>query len=137
MAIRFDPAVIERLDADRVGWLTTVTDGGAPSPTPVWFVRDGDTIVTYCEPAARKAANVRARPAVTFHLNSDADGQDVLVVHAGAVAEDDRRPSEQPGHLDEYRDGLAIWGLTADEFDAGTTTRLRLVPTRVWLGPDA
>ena len=33
-------------------WFTTVREDGMPQPTPVWFVRDGDSFVIYSMPNA-------------------------------------------------------------------------------------
>jgi PPOX class probable F420-dependent enzyme len=130
------PAEARRhLEHDQVAWLTTVTDKGTPSPVPVWFLPDGDTVVVFSEPKARKVANVSARPRVTLHFNSDPAGQDIVVIAAMARVEPDVPPSTQPGYLEKYGSALATWGLTLDEFDRNTATRLRLEPISVWLGP--
>jgi predicted pyridoxine 5'-phosphate oxidase superfamily flavin-nucleotide-binding protein len=34
-----------RLDAEEVAWLITVAPDGTPSPTPVWFLWDGEYAV--------------------------------------------------------------------------------------------
>lgn len=126
---------LRHLEHDLVAWLTTTTSTGAPSPTPVWFIRDGDAIVTFCEPASRKAANLRANPRATLHFNSDPHGQDIVVIHATAVVEDGHPPSAQPGYLDRYAASLDGWGTTGAELDTISDTRITLTPRRVWLGP--
>lgn len=44
--------VRDRLAADPLGWLTTVSRSGRPSPRPVWFLWDGDRCVLYSQPEA-------------------------------------------------------------------------------------
>jgi hypothetical protein len=51
--------------------LTTITDRGVPAPNPVWFVPDGDDLVVFSSPHARKVRNIEQRPTVTVHFNSD------------------------------------------------------------------
>src|SRR5918994_3530436 len=69
-----------RIAHDRVAWLTTITDRGAPAPNPVWFVPESDDLVIFSAPQARKVSNIEQGPAVTLHFNSDPDGGDVVVI---------------------------------------------------------
>jgi PPOX class probable F420-dependent enzyme len=50
-----------RITQDNVAWLTTITDRGAPAPNPVWFVPDGDDLVVFSNPQARKVRNIEQR----------------------------------------------------------------------------
>ncbi|MEU0530091.1 TIGR03667 family PPOX class F420-dependent oxidoreductase [Amycolatopsis tolypomycina] len=121
--------------ADRAGepiaWLTTVTPKGRPAPRPVWFVLDGDDIVVFSEPDTAKLRHIEANPDVSFHLNSDEHGGSVLVVNGKAHVEAGKA-SEAPGYLDKYGSHYAAIGLTADEFDAKYSVRIRVVPERSW-----
>ena len=89
----YPPEALAHLDHDQVAWLTTVTDAGAPSPTPIWFLRVGDDIVSFSEPHFRKVHNLRARPAATLHFNSDRDGKDIVVIHATVRLEEGPGPT--------------------------------------------
>jgi PPOX class probable F420-dependent enzyme len=121
--------------ADRAGepiaWLTTVTPKGRPAPRPVWFVLDGDDIVLFTEPGTAKLRHIEANPDVSFHLNSDEHGGSILVVNGKAHVEEGKA-SETPGYLDKYGSHYAAIGLTADEFDAKYSVRIRVVPERSW-----
>lgn len=135
--LTFPTEALAHLDRDQIAWLTTVTDAGAPSPTPIWFLRVGGEIVTFAEPAARKVANVRARPAATIHFDTDPAGQDVVVVHGTVRVVDDLPPSSVPGYVEKYSEGLALWGIAPEDFDASNTAKLIFTPRRVWLGPES
>jgi PPOX class probable F420-dependent enzyme len=129
------PDALRHLEHDEVAWLTTVTKRGAPSPTPVWFVWDGQTAAVFCEPDARKVSNIAAQPLVTLHFNSDPAGQDVVVISAdAAVVTDGPGPSDHPGYLTKYFRAIGRLGMTVAEFDAQSTTRIQLTPIRAWLG---
>jgi PPOX class probable F420-dependent enzyme len=121
--------------ADRAGetiaWLTTVTPKGRPAPRPVWFVLDGEDIVVFSEPGTAKLRHIEANPDVSFHLNSDTHGGSILVVTGKAHVEAGKA-SEAPGYLDKYGSHYAAIGLTAEEFDAKYSVRVRVVPERSW-----
>ena len=57
-----------RIEKSEYIWFTTVRDDGMPQPTPVWFVRDGDSFLIYSTPGRRRSRTSavhlegRARP---------------------------------------------------------------------------
>ncbi|MGW5349841.1 pyridoxamine 5'-phosphate oxidase family protein [Streptomyces sp. NPDC004031] len=129
---------LRRAADDRVGWLTTVTDAGLPSPTPVWFVVAADgTLVVFTSPTARKVANIGRRPGVAFHLNCSPAGGGVLVVSGTARVGGPARPSAEPGYADKYAGWIARRGMTAEEFDDLSPARIAVRPHRLWRGPGA
>ena len=57
-------ALDERLRAEDIGWLTTVTRDGQPQSSPVWFLWDDDEFLVYAQPRSPKVRNIqRARGA--------------------------------------------------------------------------
>lgn len=138
MAIELPPDARRRLAEDDVAWLTTVTDTGLPAPNPIWLVADGDDIVIYSEPSARKVHNIQQRPKVTLHFNSDPHGGDIVIVSGTATVTHDRKPSHQAGYVDKYE--AAITGeldTTVEAIDATYNTEIRIAPTGVRLTPPA
>ena len=130
------PEAERRIADDEVAWLTTITDGGAPAPNPVWFVRDGDDLVVFAEPSSRKVHNIEQRPLVSLHFNSDAHGGDVVIVNGTAELAHGVAPSSTAGYVDKYE--AAITGalqMTVAALDAQYDTRIRIRPTRVRLTP--
>lgn len=128
------PEAQRRIADDRVVWLTTVTDSGAPAPNPVWFVPDGDNLVVFSAPGSRKVHNIERRPAVALHFNSDPAGGDVVVITGDAEMTHDQPPSEFPGYLDRYESDITgPLATTVADIDATYNTRLRIHPTRVRL----
>jgi PPOX class probable F420-dependent enzyme len=122
----------QRLDADEVVWLTTVTDDGAPAPFPVWFVVDGDDIVVFSEPTARRVHNIGERPVVSLHFNSDPHGGDVWVLTGPAATAPDVAPSGAPGYLDKYRTSIERdLQTTVEAIDATYHTEIRIRPEKV------
>src|SRR5215471_12111893 len=69
-------ALAERLRAEGVIWITTVTPGGQPQSSPVRFAWEEDEFLVYAQPRSWKVRNIRVNPQVSLHLNSDtASGQ--------------------------------------------------------------
>ena len=124
----------QRIREDHVVWLTTVTDSGAPAPNPVWFVPDGDDIVIFTAPGSRKVHNIEQRRMVTLNFNSDAHGDDIVVILGRAEITHDRPPSQFPGYLSKYEEDITgPLNTTVQDIDATYNTELRVTVTRVRL----
>lgn len=126
-------AARRRLDRDTVIWLTTVTEAGGPFPTPVWFVVDDGDLVVFSAASSRKVANIRRRPSVCLHFNSDPDGQDVVVVTGTARVVEGIGPIAFPGYMDKYRDRIPRLRMTPAEFQRAHDTCIRVTPEKVRL----
>lgn len=127
-----------RIAADAVAWLTTVTDGGAPAPNPIWFVPDGDDLIVFSEPSSRRVHNISARPKVALHFNSDATGGDIVIVNGTAAIAYNSPPGAHPSWVEKYADAIRDeLGTTVDQLDAVYNARITITPTRVRLTPVA
>lgn len=125
---------LERIAMDHVVWLTTVTDSGAPAPNPVWFVPDGDDLIVFSTPTARKVHNIERRPLVTVHFNSDAEGGGVVIINGRASVTKGQKPSAVDAYVHKYEASITgPLGMTVDEIDRTYDTELRIRPTRVRL----
>jgi len=124
--------VQNRLATDLVVWLTTITDEGAPAPYPVWFVADGDDIVVFSEPTARRVHNIGQRPMVSLNFNCDPYGSDVWVLTGRATTTAGVAPSGAPGYIDKYGESIdRDLQTTVEAIDATYNTEIRITPTRV------
>lgn len=72
-----DRNIDQRLRTDPVVWLSTVTADGKPHTLPIWFWWDGETLLMFSEPAAKKVRNLRHNPAVTVALETRDEGEEV------------------------------------------------------------
>ncbi|MGQ0616917.1 MAG: pyridoxamine 5'-phosphate oxidase family protein [Acidimicrobiia bacterium] len=130
------PAAVRRIAEDEVAWLTTVTDGGAPAPNPVWFVLDGDDLVVFTEPTSRKVHNIEQRPLVCLHFNSDAGGGDIVIINGRAELGHGQRPSDLPAYVAKYSKAITeVLRSTVEAYDRTYDTQVRIRPTRVRLTP--
>ena len=125
-------ALAERLRTEGVIWITTVTPGGQPQSSPVWFLWEEDEFLVYTQPRSWKVRNIRVNPQVSLHLNSDAAGGQVVTFEGSArIAEGHPRAHEGAAYLAKYRAGIAGIGMTPEQLGAEYATALRITPTRV------
>jgi PPOX class probable F420-dependent enzyme len=122
----------ERLDREAVAWITSVTASGQPQSSVVWFVHHDDVIYIRSKPTSGKVTNIQANSKVSFHLNSDANGFDVVTVDADAEVRDDLPPAVQDAYLAKYerkmREELQT---TPDALLADYSKTVRVTPRRV------
>lgn len=126
----FGARVEQRLLADRIIWLVTTDGSGAPQPSPVWFLWDGETAMIYSQPNTPKVRNIADNPLVSFHFNSDEYGGDVVIFTAEASIEPEAPPaSAVPAYIDKYDDGMKSISMTPESFAAAYSVPVRLRPT--------
>jgi PPOX class probable F420-dependent enzyme len=122
----------ERLGRETVGWLTTVTRSGRPQSSLVWFALHDDAIYIQSQPGAAKLTNIRANPNVSFHLDSDGQGGDVVSIDAEAEVLGELPTDAGETYLRKYepviRERLKT---TPEEMLERYNTTVRLTPRRV------
>ena len=69
MAVEMKPEWNAVIDEAYVVWFTTVRADGMPQPTPVWFIKDGDTFLIYSVPDNQKLRNIQQNSKVRAQLN--------------------------------------------------------------------
>jgi PPOX class probable F420-dependent enzyme len=122
----------ERLDREVMGWLTTVTASGRPQTSPVWFVVHDDAVYVQSQPHAAKLSNIRANGKVTFHLDGDGAGGDIVTIDADAEILDTVPTQLSDVYLAKYerviRERLRS---TPEAMIADYSTTVHLIPRRV------
>ena len=115
----FGARVRERLRDERLVWLTTVADDGTPQPNPVWFLWDGaDSVLIYNDNRARRLDRLAAGRPVALHFQTDAAGDDVVVLTGHAEpAPDAPKPADNEPLLTKYAAGIAALGGDLGFFD--------------------
>ena len=130
-----DPAhaeVDQRLRTGLVVWLTTVTAGGQPQSTPVWFHWDGATFLFYSQPERPKLLNIAANPHVSLHPVGDADAEDAVTIEGTAAVDHTAPPGDQiPAYLSKYLELIDGFGWTPASFAADYSVAVRVTPTRI------
>jgi len=125
----------QRLGTELIAWLTSVRTDGQPQSSPVWFHWDGADILLFSLDRTPRVANIRANPRVSVHLNSNADGGDIVTLEGEArVSEDEVPESALTAYWAKYDGKLAEYGWTRDSFRRDYPVTIRITPTRIRLG---
>ena len=128
---RMRPSVDAALRDDPVAWLSSVQADGRPHVAPVWFHWDGERIVAFSKPNARKVDNLRERPTVMLAVGSPGPEFDVELIEATAELPDRPATEVMPeGFGAKYRELLRRAGLSAQRFAEVYSQPIVLRPTR-------
>jgi PPOX class probable F420-dependent enzyme len=124
-----------RLREELIIWLITVRSDGQPQSGPVWFLWEGETLLTYSQPGRPKLENIGSNPRVGLHLNSSAHGGDVVRIEGAAEVVQDVPPADEVGEcVEKYRERITRIGFDPDGFARTYSVALRVTPDlwRVW-----
>jgi PPOX class probable F420-dependent enzyme len=119
------------LRRDPVVWLSSVQRDGRPHLVPVWFHWDGERIVAFSKPGARKVENLRDHPAVMLAVGTPGPDFDVELIEATAELPDAPASSLIPaGFGAKYRELLRRADLTVQRFAEVYSQPIVIRPTR-------
>jgi PPOX class probable F420-dependent enzyme len=132
LSAELSAVLAERLRTEDIAWITTVTSGGQPQSSPIWFWWDEEEFLVFAQPHSWKVRNVRANPKVSLHLNSDDEGGQVATFEGTAwIPSSHPQAHEVAGYLAKYRAGIASIDMTPEQMGAEYSVALRIIPTRV------
>lgn len=122
----------ERLEHEVMAWLTTVTAKGRPQSSAVWFVVLDDAIYIQSQADAAKLRNMRTNGKVSFHLDGDGTGGDIVSIDADAEILDAPPPGLLVAYSEKYGRVIRerIRSTPEAMIDEYPTT-VRLIPRRV------
>jgi PPOX class probable F420-dependent enzyme len=122
---------VARLTDEPVIWLTTVSPGGQPQTSPVWFLYDGEFLIYSLGEAAR-LRNIDTNPRVSLNLDGNGEGGDIISIEGRARV--DRTPSpstDVPAYQAKYTPYIERNGWTPEQFATDYPVAIRITPTRV------
>ena len=125
--------VRRRLKEEYVVWLTTVASDLSPQPRPVWFIWQDDSFLIYSQPQAHKVRHIEQHPRVALHFNTDATGDNDVLVFVGDARIDANAPPAHKvrAYMTKYRQGIADLKMSADDMGREYSVAIRVTPTTV------
>ncbi len=126
-----DQRALQRLAAERVAWLTSVTPDGQPQTVPVWFLWTDGTILVYGDNRAQRNRNLAANPKVSLHFNDDGTGSDIVFIEGEAAIDPSVGPIEQhAGYIAKYADWIAKSFQSPERYAERYNVPIVIRPTR-------
>ena len=74
--------IVRFLEREPVVWLSTVRPDGQPHLVPTWFWWDGEALLVFSKPDARKVRNLRANPSVMLALGDAEEDFDIGLIES-------------------------------------------------------
>jgi PPOX class probable F420-dependent enzyme len=126
---------LERLRTELMGWVTTVNPDGQPQSSAIWFLWQQGEVLVYSHKRAPRNANVEANPLVSFNLNTDRDGDEVVTME-GEARIDLSLPtsSDNAPYQAKHRHMIDRYGWTAEWLAENYPIPILITPTRWRLG---
>lgn len=122
---------LQRLATEEIAWLTTVNPDGQPQTSAIWFLWRNGTVIVYSRVRAPRNANVEANPHVSFNLNTDAGGDNVVTMEGEARIDLGLAPpSADPDFQARYRARIEAYGWTPEWHAANYPVPIVITPTR-------
>jgi PPOX class probable F420-dependent enzyme len=118
----FPDSHLDLLDKPGVGVLSTLGADGYPQTTAIWFIRDGDRIVTSLTTDRQKFKNAVRHPKVTFFVVDPANQFRTIEIRGDLTSEPD--PS-----LETLRRVVALHGLDLETFRGPKEHRVTITIT--------
>jgi PPOX class probable F420-dependent enzyme len=116
---------------DPVVWLSSVQRDGRPHVVPVWFHWNGEQIVAFSKPNARKVDNLREQPRVMLAVGTPGPDFEVELIEATAELPDGPAAEYVPeGFGSKYRELLRRAGLSLQRFTEVYSQPIVLRPVR-------
>lgn len=123
----FGARVERRLAEEWIIWLVTQGKDGTPQPSPVWFLRDGDSLLIYSRPDTPKLRNIARAPRVALHFDGDGRGGDIIVFSGAAALDPAAPPADAvPAYIAKYRAAIERISMTPETFAQAYSVAMRV-----------
>jgi PPOX class probable F420-dependent enzyme len=124
--------VEQRLREEPIMWMTTVTPGGLPQTSPIWFFWDGREFLMFSKDDTARIRNVSANPKISLNLEGDGRGGAVVVIEGTARIDRDHPPATaMPEYIEKYQGFLDNYDWTAASFATDYPVPILIRPDRL------
>ena len=124
--------VEQRLRDEPIMWMTTVTPGGVPQASPIWFLWDGNEFLMFSKDDTARIRNVSDNPKISFNLEGDGRGGAVVVIEGTARIDRDHPPAtEMPEYIEKYQGFLDAYEWTPASFATDYPVPILIRPDRL------
>jgi PPOX class probable F420-dependent enzyme len=125
------PSAAAALATDEVAWLSSVRPDGRPHLVAVWFHWDGERVVAFSKPHAKKVENLRREPRVMIAVGTPGPEFELELIEADAELPAAPTAEVIPhGFGRKYADLLRRAGLTVQRFTEVYSQPIVMKPTR-------
>jgi PPOX class probable F420-dependent enzyme len=132
LGTEFGRRVSERLQTERVIWLTTLRADLTPQPTPVWFFWDGAAFLIFSRRGRQKLRNITRNPKLALNFNGDGQGSNIVIFWGDARLDPDGPgEAERAAFVEKYHAGMAGLQLTPQQFFDTYAVTIRVTPTHL------
>ena len=126
---------LERLETERMAWLTTIDPDGQPQSSPIWFLWLGDEVLVFSHIRANRNANIETNPRVAFNLDTASDGDEYVTMEGETRVDHSQPPSSaNPAYQAKYRPDVDRYGWTPEWLAENYPVPIVITPTRWRLG---
>jgi PPOX class probable F420-dependent enzyme len=113
-------------------WMTTVTPGGQPQPSPIWFWWDGHEILMFSKDNTARLTNIAAHPNVSLNLDGDGRGGAIVVIEGIARIDRDHPAAQMMlEYVEKYQSFLDEYEWTPAGFSADYPVPILIRPNRL------
>jgi PPOX class probable F420-dependent enzyme len=129
----FGVKVLQRIENQKLAWLTTVAKDATPQPNPVWFLWDNGSFIVFSKPKQAKLANIARSGRVSVNLEATSD-EEQITIFIGAAEHVDRStigPEIFDRYAAKYVEGFANIGMTRAEYEAAYSEVIRVTPEKL------
>ncbi|MGO9975422.1 MAG: TIGR03667 family PPOX class F420-dependent oxidoreductase [Solirubrobacteraceae bacterium] len=115
----FGARAAAHLRDDVVIWMTTVSAAGSPVPSPVWFLWDGDELVSMYSVEGVRIRNIESNRRVALNFDGNGKGGDIVVLTGRAKVERGLPGADRNAvYLAKYAEHIKRIGMTPESFAA-------------------
>lgn len=130
--MEFPANVDDRLRTEAIMWMTTVTPGGNPQTSPIWFLPVDQEILMFSKDDTARIRNVARNPKVSLNLDGDGRGGAIVVIEGTAGIDRAHPPaSAVPEYIAKYQPFLDDYDWTPESFSADYPVPILITPTRL------